>query len=296
MNRKHFHPLLTGLLLCLAWLPQAWSADTLNVFVSVLPQQYFVERIGGEHVQVQAMVQPGYSPATYEPTPRQIAALADAELYIRTGVPFENAWMQRIQSVNPDMPVMDAREGLELRQLAKHGHEHEAREAQGEHQEQDPHIWTSPRLVKQMAASIRDRLSDLRPQYRQVFAANYDTFAADLDKLDAELSQLFSQSRQRKFMVFHPSWGYLADAYGLQQIAIEHEGKEPGAKALTALIKQAKTEGVHVIFVQPQFDKRTAEQVAQAIDGTVISVDPLSIDYLDNLRAVARLIAGTGNE
>lgn len=285
--------------LCFA-LP-AQAAEPLNVFVSVLPQQYFVERIGGAAVNVQAMVKPGDSPATYEPSPRQIAALAEAELYIRIGVPFEDAWMSRIQAVNRSMPVMDAREDLELRTLEAHHHEGEHHDHHKDHDhqpeaEQDPHVWTSPVLVKQMAVAISKRLSQLRPELKSQFEENYQLFATELDALHTELEQLLASSKSRKFMVYHPSWGYFADTYDLEQVAIEHEGKEPTAKALAKLIEQAKQEQVTTIFVQPQFDKRAAQQVAKAISGKVEAVDPLSTDYFANLRHTARLIAGATDE
>ncbi|MEZ5534984.1 MAG: zinc ABC transporter substrate-binding protein [Thiolinea sp.] len=286
----------------------AESTDKLNIFVSVIPQKYMVERVGGEHVEVNAMVQPGFSPATYEPTPRQISKLAKADFYIRVGVPFENSWMSRIQAVNPDMPVIDARENLTLRTLESHGHDdehdhdHGGAEGAAEHAEhaagteQDPHIWNSPRLVKLMAAQIAEQLNKLRPQHSKTFAANLETFTAELEQLDQELSELFAGTTQRKFMVFHPSWGYLADAYNLTQIPIEADGKEPGARALTALVQQARQEQVKTIFVQLQFDERIARQVAEAIGGKVVSIDPLAEDYLNNIRQAARLIAGAADE
>lgn len=300
--------------LCCLWLllaSSALSADTadkLNIFVSVLPQKYIAERVGGDAVQVNVMVQPGDSPATYEPNPRQISKLSKADMYIRVGVAFENSWMDRIRAVNATMPVLDARDGLELLELADHNHDHghadEAHgeehsasgEAQDEHTEQDPHIWTSPRIVKTMAAQLATQFSKMRPAQHQQFDTNLTSFLAELDQLDKELTELFKTTSQRKFMVFHPSWGYFADAYGLTQIPIEADGKEPGARALLQLIRQARKEGVKTIFIQPQFDQRMAGQVAKAIDGTVVSIDPLAEDYMANLRQAARLIAGVKDE
>lgn len=300
--------------LCCLWLllaSNALSADTadkLNIFVSVLPQKYIAERIGGDAVQVSVMVQPGDSPATYEPNPRQISKLSRADLYIRVGVAFENSWMDRIRAVNSTMPVLDARDGLELLELAEHNHDHDHAteehddehssdsEEQGEHSAQDPHIWTSPRIAKTMATQLAAQFSKMRPQQHPLFDANLADFLSELDKLDKELTELFKTTDQRKFMVFHPSWGYFADAYGLTQIPIEADGKEPGAKALLQLIRQARKEGVKTIFIQPQFDQRMAGQVAKAIDGTVVSIDPLAEDYMANLRQAARLIAGVRDE
>jgi zinc transport system substrate-binding protein len=268
--------------------PVVVGASALKVFVSVAPQETFVKRLGGEWVSVQAMVQPGYSPATYDPAPRQIAALAQADLYIRIGVPFEAVWMDRIRAANPDMAVLDVREGLDRRPIEAHAggddHSHAGPD--------DPHIWTSPPLVKAMSARIRDTLIRLAPEHRRSFEANYRAFAKELDELHQDLLGILAPHRGGRFMVFHPAWGYFADTYGLTQVPIEEGGKAPGPKALAALLEQARRQGIRVVFVQPQFARSAAEQVARALDGRVEVVDPLSPDYAENLRRVARMIAG----
>jgi len=298
--------------------PSLVSAEPLRVFASVIPIQTFVEKIGGEHVDARVMVRPGFNPHTYDPTPQQIAALAGAVLYVRTGVPFEQAWMERIRSANPKMQVIDAREGIALREMEAHTHDehehgdephaeddhdhgpasevaHADRDAgapEDEHaHEQDPHVWVSPPLVRHMVGVIRDKLTELDPAHAADFARNRDAFVAEVDALDRDLRELLDPLANRRFMVFHPAWGYFADTYGLIQVPIEREGKEPGARALAALIDQAKDDRIKVVFVQPQFDKRQARQVAEAIGGAVIAVDPLAADYVDNLRRVGREFA-----
>jgi zinc transport system substrate-binding protein len=279
-------------------LPAVLGAEPLRVFVSVPPQKTFVEKIGGAHVEVRTMVRPGHDPHTYAPTPQQVSALAQADLYIRIGVPFEHAWMKRIRSANPAMQVLDARTDIELRDMAHHDHDAEEVQAGDHHHEhkgertaRDPHIWTSPPLVTQMARAIRDRLAGLDPAHARDYARNHDAFAAELKALDGELRSLLEHLPNRRFMVFHPAWGYFADTYGLTQVPIEREGKAPGARALATLIEQARREKVKVVFVQPQFDKRSARQVARAIGGSVVAIDPLAADYADNLRRAARRMA-----
>jgi zinc transport system substrate-binding protein len=293
------HPLrqaLTSaaLLLCTA-LPV--TAAPLDVFVSVLPLAAFAERVGGERVSVHTMVQPGHSPATYEPTPRQIAALADADVYFRVGVPFEDGWMKRIGAANPDMPVVDLREGLALRAQEAHRHDNGkagAADGHGAAHERgttlDAHVWTSPRLVRQMAATMRAAFARLDPAGAQTYAASQAAFDADLAALDAELTSRLAGLRSRSFLVYHPAWGYFADAYGLTQVAIEQEGKEPGARRLTAVIERARAEDARLILVQPQFDRRAAAQVARAIGGRVETADPLSPDYAATLRRLAEVL------
>lgn len=298
---------------CLAE-PGSGQGEPLRVFVSVLPQKTFVEKIGKDHVDVRAMVRPGHNPHTYDPTPQQIAALSEATLYIRTGVPFEHAWMERIRSGNPEMQVLDAREGIELVDMEDHDHadlpqgEHDGKNGHVGHQtgagyeverqeigQSDPHVWTDPHLVKYMTGRIRDKLAELDPGNEQHYRRNYAAFAAELDALDRDIRLLLRDVANRKFMVFHPAWGYFARAYGLIQVPIENEGKEPGPRAMAALIEQARREQVKVIFVQPHFSSKSAEQVAQAIGGCVVAIDPLSADYADNLRKVAGQIAKAGN-
>jgi zinc transport system substrate-binding protein len=275
----------------------AYAKDPLTVFVTVVPLETFVSRIGGDHISVTALVRSGQDPHVYEPTARQIAALADAALYVRVGVGFEDAWMPRLLAANPRMRVLDAQDGIEVRRNDEgqdHGHRDHGHDHDHDHGDFDPHVWTSPARVKIMGARIRDALADLAPEYAADFAANYDRFAADLDALDTEIRARLSGVENRRFMVYHPAWGYFAEDYGLQQVAIEREGKEPGARALTAMIEQARREGIRVIFVQPQLNPASAEQVARSIGGQVAVIDPLSGDYFENIRQVAELIAGAG--
>ena len=201
-----------ALLLLSILAPARGTAEIGRVFVSVAPLDTFVQRVGGDRVAVEAMVRPGQSPATYEPSPRQIAALAEADLFLRTGVPFEDSWMGRIHAANADMRILDARDGLDLRPLEHHTHEPGLSEGP---EEQDPHVWTSPPLVKRMAAGIRDALIDLNPADAAAFRRGYAAFAADLDALDRYIRDLLRGLSRRKFLVFHPAWGYFADTYGV---------------------------------------------------------------------------------
>ena len=321
----------TWLPLGLAWLwPLTGLAAPLEVFVSILPQQTFVERVGGEHVRVTSLTRPGQSPETFEPTPRQVAALAQADLFVGTGMPFENAWMARLQAANSRMRVLDAREGLTLLPAEEHGHHHAPAadlhphatedshatedhpgDGDGEelaaaavpssasdrhpiHDAGDPHVWTSPRLVALMSVNIRDTLAELAPTHAEDFASNQAAFAAELAGLDTDIRALLADLPSRKFLVFHPAWGYFAQDYDLIQVPIEQGGKEPGPRALAALIDEARRDGIRVVFVQPQSDPRFAARIAEAIGGQLIPIDPLAPDYLTNLREVARRIAAAG--
>jgi zinc transport system substrate-binding protein len=292
----------------LPWALPAGAEEPVSVVVSVVPQATFVSRIGGEHVEVQALVQPGQSPHAYEPTGRQIAAFADADLYVRIGVGFEDAWLPRLLAANPALRVLDAREGVTM---LGHGDEGQPQaEGDGEtrdpiaadhtdhadhdHGDVDPHVWTSPRRVKIIGARIRDALSELAPSRAADFDSNYGRFAADLDALDVAISARLAGLENRTFMVYHPAWGYFADDYGLEQVAIERAGKEPGARALSELVEQARRQRIRTVFVEPQFNPASAEQLAREIGGEVVVIDPLASNYFANMMAVAERIATAG--
>jgi zinc transport system substrate-binding protein len=249
------------------------SDDKIVVSVSILPQIDFVERIGGDKVQVSEMIPPGFSPATYEPSPEQLQELQDAEIYFRIGhVPFEKAQMDNLTSLNPDMKVVDTSAGIDL--------------LEGD----DPHIWLSPKLVITQAKHIYDTLVEYSPQNEEYFTQNYDQFVIDLEELDQKLENAFAPIKGQTILVFHPAFGYLADAYGFHQESIEIEGKEPTPAQLQAIIDEAQNADVKVIFVQKQFSTKSAEAVAEAIGGAVVQIDPLAQDYFPNLENMAETI------
>lgn len=255
------------------------------VAVSILPQKYFVERIAGRHASVLVLVGPGRSPATFEPTPRQMAQLADARIYFRIGVPFESVWADRFRAVNPSMELVDTQAGIKLRTLdpgsvGEHGGGHSP--------VADPHIWTDPVLMAVVARHMLDAMVEADPQRRDVYQANYADLIADLQLVDREIRELMDSAASRTFIAYHSAWGYFADRYGLNQIVIESGGKEPGSKALTEVIRLARQQAVKVVVVQQQFSERLAQRVAEAIGADVLRLDPLAEDWLTNIRHIAR--------
>jgi len=269
----------------------AAAGETIPVFVSILPQKYFVEQVGGRHVAVEVMVAPGASPATYEPKPRQMAALAAARAYFAVGVPFETVWLPRIQAANPRMRVVDTAAEIEKLPMAAHAHEadvdHDHDHEANPHEVFDPHVWLAPPLVKIQARAIRDALVALDPIHQADYDAGLARFGEAIDDLDRELRETFTGREGMGFMVFHPAWGYFARTYGLEQIPIEIEGKAPKPAQLQGLIEAARRRDIRVIFVQPQFSGQSAAAVAAAIDGVVLPADPLAPDWADNLRQQA---------
>lgn len=265
----------------------AEASEVINAAVSIPPQSYFIERLGGDRVKVLVMVRPGESPATYEPTPKQMAKLGRTRVYFRIGVPFENVFLPKLKRNYPNLLIVDTRRGIKLRAMAGPGeyrHEHGRAGL-------DPHIWMSPRLVRIQAATICGELKKLDPNHANEFDANLKAFQADLDAVDAKIAQALAPLKGKTLFVFHPAYGYFAAAYGLKQKAIETEGKEPGPQSLVRIINQAKQEGARVIFVQPQFSRQSAKTIAKAIGGAVIPLDPLAKAYLKNLGEMAGKIA-----
>jgi zinc transport system substrate-binding protein len=273
-------------LCCLAFAGQKDAG--VSVFVSIIPQSYFVERIGGRHVYVETLVGEGQSPHTYEPSPQQMAKLSFAKIYFTIGVPFEKSFMKKIKQVHGKLVIVETQRGVVYRYLENHRHDAEEKTVDLHHNRiPDPHIWMDPKLVKVQARNIHDALCRLDPGNAMDYSANLNAFISDIDRVDKRIETVLAPLKGSKIYVFHPAFGYFADSYGLHQVPIEIEGKEPGARQLTAVINRAKKDGVRVIFVQPQFSTKSAETIAKAIGGVVVPINPLAVDYLENLERIA---------
>jgi len=275
------------------------AKDPLRVTVSILPQKYFVERISGDLADISVMVPPGASPATYEPRPSQMKALVGSKIYFAVGVPFEKVWLKKFMAANRGMKIVQTDQWVEkMKMPSHHGHEGEAHKHRGgpprdrrEESGLDPHIWLSPPLVNVQAETIARAIMAVDPVHRSMYEKNLADFQADVNEVDSEIRRILGdRGKGGEFMVFHPSWGYFAEAYGLRQIPVEVEGKEPSASEMADLISYAKTAGIKVIFVQPQFSSRTAETIAGEIGAKVVPADPLREDWRENLLEVAKKI------
>jgi zinc transport system substrate-binding protein len=297
----HLKSLCVTCLLMLAPATAALGEAPMQVVVSILPQQYLVERIAGERVNVLTLVQPGDNEATYAPGPATLAALDGARVWFTMGVHFEDAWLGRITRDRPEMEVVSLSAGLPLRRtegaaetpggLRGHDHRHAGMP--------DPHAWTDPRLAARMVMVVADALGRLDPAGSAAYAENAAELHDELLALHEEIAARLAPVRGSAFIVFHPSWGYFADAYGLVQLPIELGGREPGPRGLAEVIRRGREAGVRAVFVQQQFSQRSALAVAQALDAEVVDADPLALDYAENLRRVsirmAEALSPTGN-
>jgi zinc transport system substrate-binding protein len=286
---RFFSGIMLLISICCIQTPAVFAGGGVSVFVSILPQKYFVQQIGKAHVDVRVMVQPGASPATYEPKPAQMAAISRAQAYFAVGVPFERTWLGKIAATNPDMLVVHTDRGIEKlpMQTLEEG---EDASMDGDHHHPgglDPHIWLSPPLVKKQARAVFEGLIKVDPAHRSAYENNLEVFIAEIEALDQELENLFADRRGLRFMVFHPSWGYFAHRYGLKQVPIEIEGKEPKPAELGRLITVARQGGIRVLFAQSQFSTRSASMISREIGGRVVLIDPLAENWSENLRSVA---------
>lgn len=293
MGRIYFSLANAFTLVFLLWSPVN-AGEKLGVFVSILPQKYFVAKIGGDQVDVSVMVKPGSSPAIYEPKPRQMADLTRAKIYFAIGVPFERVWLEKITNANPNMRVVLTDAGVEKIPMEAHHSQGKdeaerprAQSADHDHQRLDPHIWLAPPLVKRQANIILEALLQADPAHSAGYERRYMEFARELDELHVYLESLFNGKEDLEFMVFHPSWGYFARTYGLRQIAIEIEGKAPKPAQLMEVIHYARQHHIQAIFVQPQFSKKSAALIAREINARVVTVDPLAGNWNENMKRVA---------
>ena len=280
-----------------------------TVTTTILPTKYFVEQIAGDTLQVNTMVGKGADPHTYEPKPKQMKELEKSELYFAIGIEFEDAWLDRFSKTFKNLRIVKTQEGIEkIAMSEEHEHEehhehkhegehkHEHHDHEGEHHHHhhdglDPHIWLDPILVKTQADNIAKALIEKFPQNAKLYEENLAKFKASLDELDSFIKNELKDVKTREFIVYHPSWGYFAKRYDLEQIAIEVEGKEPKPAELKELIEEAKEHGVKVIFVAPQFPTKAANLIAKETGSKVVMIDQLPENWLAEMKKTAEIFA-----
>jgi zinc transport system substrate-binding protein len=260
--------------------------------VSVLPHKYIVEKVGGARVSVIALVHPGDSPHTYEPKPSQMAALAHAALFFTTGVEFEQAWLPRLRSSLKTVRIVALDSGItKIPMACHHGEEEHAHAHDHNHAAAlDPHIWLAPELVKGQAAIICSALVQVDAAHAALYRENYRVFMGEISALQDTLRQLLARAANKKFLVFHPSWGYFAQEFGLVQVPVEIGGREPRPAELEKIMVLIKKEGISAVFVQPHVSSGAARVLAAQAGLRVCVADDLPEAWDANLRAVAAQI------
>ncbi|MFA6282549.1 MAG: zinc ABC transporter substrate-binding protein [Desulfurivibrionaceae bacterium] len=292
LNLSRFFAIAALFLAITGWAPSALAAPTTTktrIFVTVPPQAYLAERIGGDAVEVHTLVGKGQDPHTFEPTPRQAAALAGASLFFTVDIPFEKQLVAKVAANNRNLRIVDSTRGIVRLPLAEDHHETHAKEAHSGN-EADPHLWLATDNLRLMADNMAAAMSVAMPEHKEALHRNLASLQREINELDKRLTTTLAPYRGKTFYVFHPAFGYFAQAYGLKQKGVEIGGKSPTPKQISALIRQAREDRVRTIFVQPQFDSKSGATVAQAINGTVVPIDPLDQEVLRNLAAIAAAI------
>ncbi|MBD3332625.1 ABC transporter substrate-binding protein [candidate division GN15 bacterium] len=263
----------------------AASNTELNIWVSIQPQQWFAEQLLAGRGAVHVLLEPGESPATYDPSPKRLALLSGADLFFSVGVPFEQTLLSKLRDMHPELEIVDSRMGVSLRSMNDHGHDHGHT-----HGSVDPHFWLDPNAAAVMADNMAQALCHLDSTGCEGYRARLGQIKDSLATIDSTVQAMLSQFKGRRVYVYHAAFGYWCDAYGLEQVPIEVGGKQPGPRKVAELITSAREDGVRVIFVQPQFSMESAETIANELGGTVTAIDPLADDYPENLIRMAQAV------
>ena len=280
-------------------------ASKPEISVSIVPQKYFLEKIVKDKFDINVMVKAGSSPHTYEPKTSQMKSLNNSKLYFYTGIEFEKAWLEKFKKSAPNTLFIDSSANIQRIAMEEHSHEEEKthdkhkhdkkhdHEDEHEHEGLYPHVWLDPVLAKVQAKNIYDAVVSIDEQNKDFYTKNYEEFLKELDALDVQIKEILKPYSQKAFMVFHPSWGYFAKRYDLEQISIEIQGKEPKPNELVELVKDAKKHNIKIIFVSPQFSQKSAKTIASSIGGNVVPIDSLGENWANSLIDTATQIANS---
>lgn len=267
------------MLLCLLSCNHKQQDNRPIITVSIEPLRYVVEAVAGDKYQVKTLMPQGASPETYEPTPRQMVALGESQLVFRMGsLGFEQTQLPRMMNSLTNVSLIDAAQGVPLI-VSTHHHE-------GELESGDPHVWLSPQNLIAMARNVAETLSQHDKSNAAYYRQRVQRFEQQMKALDQELSKSLQGIKCRTFLIYHPALGYLAHQYGLQQLAVEHDGKEPSAAYMQQLITQCKKESVKVVFISKEHNGRSAERIAHELGAHVVTINPLDFDVPRQLKNI----------
>jgi zinc transport system substrate-binding protein len=269
------------------------TTQEIIVAVSILPQSYFVERISGGNVKTLVLVGPGQNPHSYEPSPRQMADLSNASVWILSGTNFEIGLVPKIQNLYPYLKIVDGTEGVTFRSIE----EHEDEENHIGDAEQDPHTWLGRNPAKILAEHVYESLGHIDSEHADFYRSNYELLIENIDEEFDRLKIALAPFKGKSVFVYHPSFGYFFDEFGIIQEAVESGGKEPSPKQVTELLAKAKDKHVTVIFVQAEFPVNTAETIAESLGVAVFPMEALAEDWLANIRFMGdSLLQGISNK
>ena len=261
------------------------KSDKPILTVTLEPLRYFTEAIAGDNYEVVSMVPKGSSPESYDPTPQQLVNLSKSQAYFRIGyIGFEQAWMKKLEANCPDMKVYNTSKGIDL--LRDKGHWH------GDHFHEggvEPHVWNSTQNALIIADNIYQALCELDSTHQEDYRKRLDVLKQTIRQTDANVRTLI-ENADSTFLIYHPALSYFARDYGLKQVSIEEGGKEPSPAQLKALIETCRNENVHTIFVQQEFDQRNAQLIAHELGINIVSINPLSYDWVKEMIRIAEAL------
>lgn len=269
--------------------PRADKPDTLSVTID--PQKYFLERIVKDKFTVNCVVPAGSNPESFDITPSQMMILDKSSIYFKVGyLGIENTLVDKISQNNKEMELIDCSEGItviEDHSCSDHGHDH----SHHGHALGDPHIWSSPATAKKMADNMYKAVIEKDSSNTDFYTANYNELISEFNKTDSIIKSYIEKAPSKSFIIYHPALSYFAEEYGLTQLSIEYEGKNPSPSQLKELIDKAKKEGIKTVFIQQEFDTKNAETVANAIGGKAVLINLLSYYWSEEMIKIARAIA-----
>lgn len=269
------------------------EGGTRTISVTIEPQRYFAEKIAGDLFQINCVTPAGQSPETYDPTPQQMVQISQSQAYFRIGeIGFEQAWMKNLQSQNSDMVVFDLSEGMELIKNEEEAHEEGEAHHHHHHGMVDPHIWTSISGARVIAQNTYQAFIKLDPENQEIYQAGYQRLIEEIDSTEAEMKQLLQPLAGTAFIIYHPALTYFAREFGLKQLCIELDGKEPSPAQLKQLLETATQSGAKVVFVQQEFDQKNAELIAKETGCRLVTINPLSYNWHDEMIRLATILAG----
>ena len=258
--------------------------------VTIEPQRYFLDRIVGNAFTINTLVPVGTSPETYEPAPSVMVNMGKSEIYFMVGdLGFERAWSQRLAENNPEVLIVNCSDGVE--RMEGHEHHHDEGDAHHHHHHDgmDPHVWSSPKAVKLFTRNMLEAVVNADPGNEEIYRENYRQLLGAIERTDSTIQTLLDNAKGRSFIIYHPALGYFARDYGLSQLSIEFEGKNPSPSQIKELVDIARAEKVNTIFVQMGFDKKNAEVIAQEINGEIFVIDPLAYEWDEELIRIASI-------
>jgi zinc transport system substrate-binding protein len=271
--------------------PENKSEKELSVTVSIVPQAYIVKRIAGEDVKVNVMVPSNVSPETYEPGPKRMVDIKESSVYFSIGLPFEETFLKRSQDQFPSLKVSKMDKNIPLRSFEEKDHDHSDHDCDGKHHHQhsghDPHLWMDPVILISLAQNTLTEMLKLDNKNRDMYIKNHLELKRELQSLNDDVVDLLGDFKGFSFLVNHPAWGYFADRYGLRQIAIEIEGKEPSASEMVEMVKLIKEKKVKKIFIQKQFSESAVDSIVEETGISTVLLDPLEENVIESIRKSA---------